>query len=288
MGGLLQTMKYEHHSQYTSEDTERAESALLTVWAVLEQFREDLVLVGGLVPRYICRPAREELQPVTMDVDIGVALALSSGMYDTTSKRLDGAGFIWKDKRFQKQFGNTVLYLDLLTDRPRKDSPDSAMVDDVPVSAVYGVQRALEEFREVEITGRDLYNATVTERVKVCEVGPFACLKLQAYGSRHQSKDVFDFVRVIRDYDRGGPSEAARLVHAERGRNLAYDIAMEVLTGHFSGPESKGPAQYADFCVGGVQPQTDDGRFIQSQRINEALDVARLLLKERARQAGTP
>jgi len=273
-------MKYEHHSQYSPGDTERAESALLTVWAVLEEFREDLVLVGGLVPRYICRPARDELQPVTMDVDVGVALGLSSGLYDTTSKRLDGAGFVWKDKRFQKQFGNTVLYLDLLTDRPLKDSPDTAMVDDVPVSAVYGLQRALEVFREVDITGRDLYGATVTERVKVCEVGPFACLKLLAYGSRHMSKDVFDFVRVIRDYDRGGPSEAARLIHAERGRNLAYEIAIEVLAGHFGGTQSKGPAQYADFCVGGVQPQTEDGRFIQSQRINEAVDVAQLLLRQ--------
>ncbi len=278
-------MKYEHHSQYTSEDTGRAESALLTVWAVLEEFRDDLVLVGGLVPRYICRPAHEELQPVTMDVDVGIALGMSSGLYDTTSVRLAGAGFDFKDKRFQKVFGKTVLYLDLLTDRPDKDSPDTAMVDDVPVSAVYGVQRALEEYREVDITGRDLYDATVTERVKVCEVGPFVCLKLLAYGGpkgRHQSKDVFDFVRAIRDYDRGGPSQAARLFHAERGRNLAYDIAIEVLAGHFAGLESKGPAQYADFCVGGVQPQTDDGRFIQSRRINEALDVAQLLLNKGA------
>ena len=107
-------------------------------------------------------------------------------------------------------------------------------------------------------------------------------LKLQAYGNRHQSKDVFDLVRVIRDYDRGGPAEAARLVHAERGRNIAYDIAIEVLTNHFAGPESKGPAQYADFCVGGVQLLEEDGRFILSQRVNEALDVAELLLRKAA------
>lgn len=272
-------MKYEHHNQYAPEDAERAESALLTVWAVLEEFRDDLVLVGGLVPRYICRPVRDELQPVTLDVDVGVALGLSSGMYDTTSRRLEGAGFLWENKRFQKQFGQTVLYLDLITDRPERDSPDAAVVDDVSVSAVYGVQRALEVFREVDITGHDLYNAVVTEKVKVCEVGPFACLKLQAYGNRHQSEDVFDFVRVLRDYDYGGPSEAARLFHAERDRNLAYDVAIEVLQGHFANRESKGPAQYADFCEGGLSPLTDDARFMRSQRINEALDVARLLLK---------
>ncbi len=279
MGRVLHLVKYEHYSQYKPEDTERAESALLSAWAVLEEFRDDLVLVGGLVPRYICRANPDELQPVTMDVDVGVALSLSSGMYDTTTKRLSDAGFKWEDKRFQKTFGRTKLYLDLLTDRPHRDAPDSAMVDDVPVSAVYGLQRALEAYREVEITGRDLYNAVVTEKVKVCEVGPFVCLKLQAYGNRHQSKDIFDFVRAVRDYDRGGPTEAVSLIHAERGRNLAYDIAINVLAGHFTSQESKGPAQYADFCVGGVQLQTEDGRFIQARRINEAMDVAQLLLK---------
>jgi len=50
-------MKYAHYNQYSAEDTVRAEAALLTVWAVLQDFREDLVLVGGLVPRYICHLA---------------------------------------------------------------------------------------------------------------------------------------------------------------------------------------------------------------------------------------
>ena len=53
-------------TQYTAEDTVRAEAALLTVWAVLQDFREDLVLVGGLVPRYICLPSDRDLPPVTI------------------------------------------------------------------------------------------------------------------------------------------------------------------------------------------------------------------------------
>ena len=271
-------MKYAHYNKYNAEDTVRAEAALLTVWAVLQDFREDLVLVGGLVPRYICHPSDGDLPPVTMDVDVGVALGLSSGMYDTTTTRLGGAGFEWKEKRFQKQFGSTILYLDLLTDRPTAQSPDTAMVDDVPVSAVYGLQRALEEFREIEIEGRDLYHAKVKERVKVCEIGPFICLKLLAYGNRHQSKDVFDLVRVIRDYNGGDAQTVARLFHAEKGRNLAYDVAIEVLAGHFDTFESKGPAQYADFCTQGARSASEEDRHTNLRRANEALDAAQLLL----------
>ena len=81
-------MKHEHYGDYTAQDTLRSESALLTVWAVLREFREDLVLVGGLVPRYLCKQLAGEMQAVTMDVDLGVSLGLSSGQYETTTTRL--------------------------------------------------------------------------------------------------------------------------------------------------------------------------------------------------------
>ncbi len=272
-------MKHEHYQAYKAEDTEHAESALLTVWDVLADFRDDLVLVGGLVPRYLCQTPPSEPQPVTMDVDMGIALSTSSGQYDTIRKRLQDAGFDFKEKRFQKKFGQATLFIDLLTDKPAEGSPDTAMVDDVPVSAVYGLQRALDVHREVTITGRDLYNALIIRQVKVCDVGPFACLKLLAYRGRHHSKDVFDLVRVVRDYKHDGPREAVRLFHAERGHNLAYLIALDMLRSHFDGPESKGPAQYADFCLGAFVADTEDSRFLRSQRINEALEVAGLLLE---------
>ena len=136
-------MKMQHYQDCSPEDTARSESALLTVWAALHDLTEDLVLVGGLVPRYICRRVAEALQPATTDVDLGVSLALSSGMYDTTKTRLEKAGFDWVDRRFVKAIGAAKLFLDLLTDKPDKDAPDSAMVDDIPVSAVFGVERAL-------------------------------------------------------------------------------------------------------------------------------------------------
>ncbi len=268
----------EHYEDYSAEDTARSESALLTVWAVLHDVTEDLVLIGGLVPRYICRPAPATLQPVTMDVDLGVSLAMSSGMYETTKTRLARAGFEWADKRFVKVIGKTNLFLDFLTDKPGKDAPDSAMVDDVPVSAVFGIDRALEVYREVDIAGKDLYGAEVKERVKVCEVGPFLCLKLQAYHNRAQSKDVFDFVRAVRDYY-GGTDAAVAAFRAEAGHNLAFDCAMQTLKDRFEEATFKGPVQYADFCAGSLMAASAaDTEFLQAQYANEAVDAACALL----------
>ena len=271
-------MKREHYQEYAGQDTERAEAALLTAWAVLADFHQDLVLIGGLVPRYICRTPASELQPVTMDVDIGISLGISSGLYEPLSERLAGAGFLFEDRRFQKKIGARTLYLDLLTDRPGPDAPESVMVDTVPVSAVYGLQRALDCCRNVRVRGRDLYGADVEEDLRVCEAGPYLCLKLLAYAGRHMSKDVFDIVRTVRHYDPGGPDGAAQCFHAERDVNAAYEIAMSTLRNEFNGLRSKGPAQYADFCLGAAQARPGDAVFLRTQRINEALDVASFLL----------
>jgi hypothetical protein len=270
-------MKLEHYDDYKAEDTARSESALLTAWAILREFQDDLVLLGGLVPRYLCTTKDEDMQPVTMDVDLGVSLGMSSGIYETTKTRLENAGFDWEDQRFVKKIQGGNLFLDLLTDRPTADDPGTTMVDDIPVSAVFGVSRALEVFREVSVSGKDLYGANVAERIRVCEAGPYICLKLLAYGNRAKSKDVFDLVRCVKDYD-GGPSEAARLFHAERGVNQAFDLGWEVLNERFVDASAKGPRQYVDFCFGGLVSSSADLEFQRDQAANEALDVARLLM----------
>ncbi len=271
-------MKLAHHHEYGGQDAERAESALLTAWAVLADFWEELVLIGGLVPRYLCHTPPHELQPVTLDVDMGIALGISSGLYEPLAERLAGAGFVFKDRRFQKVTETSTLYLDLLTDRPGPGAPEHVMVDTVPVSAVYGLQRALNVCREVVIQGKDLYGGEVEERIRVCEIGPYLCLKLLAYAGRHQSKDVFDIVRTVRNYDVGGLKTAVRCFHAEQEMNAAYDIAMRTLQKEFSGTGSKGPMQYADFCLGSAMDRATDAAFLRQQRMNEAFDVAHALL----------
>lgn len=295
-------MKPRCYSDYMMEDTIRAESALLTAWAILREFRDDLVLVGGLVPRYLCQPRPSELQAVTMDVDLGISLGLCAGLYETTRNRLIKAGFEWdsKENRFVREYKkNNRLFLDFLTDKPRPEADDSVTVDDIPVSAQPGVQRALEVCREVRIGGHDLHGAEVEEAVRVCEAGPYICLKLLAYHNRAKGKDVFDMVRCVRDYDRGS-SEAVRLFSLEAGVNPAHAAAMCVLKERFTSDRAKGPVQYAEFCLGermagpgpgpteptnvGGMMQTSstgpayDEAFLRKQRANEAVDVANLLL----------
>lgn len=47
-------MKLDEYSKYHPREVALAESAFLTAWAGLGAWHEDMVLVGGLVPKYLC------------------------------------------------------------------------------------------------------------------------------------------------------------------------------------------------------------------------------------------
>ena len=50
----MPAVKYETYGLYDPVGVANAERAFLTVWAALGSWRDDLVLVGGLVPKYLC------------------------------------------------------------------------------------------------------------------------------------------------------------------------------------------------------------------------------------------
>ena len=77
-------MKYDTYSAYDPRHTGLAESAFLTVWAGLGSWYDDLVLIGGLVPKYLCGDhtiQRTLPRPASLDVDLGIALAADRGQY---------------------------------------------------------------------------------------------------------------------------------------------------------------------------------------------------------------
>ena len=167
------------------------------------------------------------------------------------------------------------LVLDLLTEKPSPESPDSVQVEDLWMDAYPGVTRALQLFREVPVKGTDLLGAVVEELVKVCEIGPFLCLKLTGYAGRADSKDVFDIVYSVKNYDRG-PDVAARLFREEANCNPSYETALHILERRFLEKGAKGPTQYADFLTSGLT--SPEAREERARLANEAVDMAIRLL----------
>ena len=74
-------MKYETYGEYDPRAVAQTHPAFLTIWSGLGSYHDDLVLLGGLVPYYICKhpTSRAALpRPATLDVDFGVALGATA------------------------------------------------------------------------------------------------------------------------------------------------------------------------------------------------------------------
>lgn len=80
-------------SGYTQAQTDQVERVLLEIWSCLGDYHEHLVLVGGLVPRYLVPQDREDVPKHcgTIDVDLAVSLAVAdvkayAGIRDTLQR----------------------------------------------------------------------------------------------------------------------------------------------------------------------------------------------------------
>jgi len=269
--------KHLHHHSYPEGSTDLAVAALLTVWSSLTDYQNDIVLVGGLVPKFLCEHPPEALPAVTMDVDLGIALGATGGQYGTLSSHLQGLGFQLAGGRFRRDLKGLSIFVDFLTETgPPNQS--AAMVDDVPVSSFPGINRALTAYRTVAVSGVDVFGAAQTCAVKVCEVGPFLVLKLNAFAHRKQPKDAFDVYTTVLHYD-GSVDAAAQGFRAEAEINPGYREAHDALATFFGTGDGLGPTRCAEFMIGGLQGQMPaaDFDFRRNQIREEMVGVAGLL-----------
>ncbi len=281
-------MKLDAYSKHHPREVALAESAFLTAWAGLGAWHEDMVLVGGLVPKYLCgdtSASRDLPYPVTLDADIGIALGASIGQYGALKDHLAAQDFEMvhdKDEaapRFARTIGAFRVYLDFLTEDPQATT-GSVIVDTIPASVIPGIDRALAAPRIMEVQGVDLFGANQILTIRVCEVGPFLALKLRAFGSRQQPKDAFDLLYTLRHYD--GGTEAA--IHAFAGEaklnNPAMPDALRCLRMHFSTENASAPVRAAHFICGQkTADEPADIAFHRTRIQQDVVDAAQMLIR---------
>lgn len=247
-------MKLASYAEYDPKGVALSIPALLTVWAGIQRFQEELVLIGGLVPHIICRHPKSATlpRPVTLDVDIGIALGASAGQYGSLSADLQAQGFLRSTKfagRFERMVEHHPIYLDFLVERPPGTS-GTVVVDDIPANIFPGIDRALATARTEVINGNDLFGAKQSLSIRICEVGPFLVMKLRAFASRQAPKDAFDLLYTLLHYD-GGTDAAVAAFHAEGvAGNPAFQDAAACLRQHFGNEEATAPVRAAYFVFG--------------------------------------
>jgi len=276
-------MKYETHAEYDPRRSEMAQRAFLSVWSSFTRWHEDLVLLGGLVPRFICKPLPPHsiLKPTTtIDVDLGIALGTESGQYDPISTALSGQGF-YPDSKQKHRYVKTIAGMDVPVDfLVEHGGGDHGMVavDDITATVMPGVNRALETARILQIKGEDLQGAEQHVTARVCDAGPFIALKLRAFLDRQQGKDVFDLLYTVINYDQGIQAALDGFPEEVRSGNRACADAIKCLKTLFADENAPGPVRASHFLLG--PPGTNTGADEDFRRIQirqQMVDVAAAL-----------
>ena len=294
-------MKYETYTEYDPRAVAQTHPAFLTVWSALGGYHDDLVLLGGLVPQYICKhPAgRAALpRPATLDVDLGVSLGATMGQYGTLSTDLRAQGFRLSEKqrgRFEKECGGFTLHVDFLVEdggSPR----GTRIVDDAPASVMPGVVRALATARQISIAGTDLFGARQKVMARVCDAGAFIVLKLRAFLHRQQGKDVFDLLYTMLHYDGGTQAAVKSFAREARAGNPAFADARIALETLFADEASPAAIKAAHFVFGPPRAvETDDANLRRMQVRQDTRLAGQRLLQAiqsggatKTRQTATP
>jgi len=111
---------------------------------------QHLVLVGGLVPKYLCGDVKgpsELPRPATMDVDIGIAVSADEGHGGSLFRKLTEQGFKWSNdpdsNRFMKIINGIEVFIDFITEDPSRAQFGAIPFDLIHVSQLPGINRAL-------------------------------------------------------------------------------------------------------------------------------------------------
>lgn len=275
-------MKHDTFDKYPGGAMDLPQRALLTVWDALAAYRDDLVLVGGLAIRHLTKPPSNETEPgpVTLDVDFGISIGASAGMYGSIRQTLSGHGFKWEKQRFAREFEEMSLFVDLLTDDGKADKGTVQVDDGLPVAVFPGIERALAQSRLVTVSGKTLLGVEQREEVRIADVGPLLVLKLNAFGGpvgRKAPKDIHDVLYLALNY-LDGVDAAIRGFQAEKAagnRGMAH--ALRCLETQFKGIDSAGPMACAAFRLNN-RHQEEEFRDDAEQICQQCVTLAQELL----------
>ena len=244
-------MKFNHYTSYSEVITNHAGKVLASLWGALENYRHGMVLIGGLVPRFICSGNMNTtlLRPVTLDVDLGISVAVDGDMSPIDWK-LRALGYREDQKeggRFIADIDGIRIPIDFLTEHVHPTS--SIEIAGIRASNLLGVKRAIESSRKIMFEVPDEEEEAIQVPLRVCEAGAFLMLKLRAFLHRRQPKDAYDLYYVMRYYDgkhQDGWNIFQQFAFEKKSGNTATQDALQCLETYFS-REDEGPSKAADF-----------------------------------------
>ncbi len=217
--------------------------------------RPEFVLLGGLVPDFLCASS-DARHAGTTDVDVQVDLELAAGAVNgpRLERELRNAEFkpdssrVW---RWRTEVGGspTLVRFELLTDQQDLRSGDTVLFDDCEsLGAVnlMGTGYASQDVRTMPLEARVGDDRRRVE-LNVTGLAGYLLAKMAAARERRLPKDWYDIAFVLRHNDDGGPGAAARAILKRFPGVFTGPMRTSLLDlqANFQDPEAQGSNAYA-------------------------------------------
>ena len=246
---------------YSPAAVQVVRAASLYLATKLGDFRDDLVIVGGLVPSLLVpqtnSPEGKSPHIGTMDVDLGLALRiLNDQRYHELCERLRAADFRpdvnaagrATNQRWRIESEGCLATVDFLIPVTSESDKGGALRNfEEGFAAIItpGLELAFQDRRLITLAGRTLHHEEASREAWVCEAGAFTVLKALAFDGRGENKDAYDLFYVLQNYGAGVGDVFDRL------RPLlsapATQQALSILQRDFVSVDSVGPLRVAEF-----------------------------------------
>ena len=231
-----------------------AESVLLELVHILGEYLDRIIVIGGMVPRYLITEP-EEPHIGTTDVDLALNhCRFDEPGYQTLHKLLTNHHYLVdRDQPFiywrpiVMDGKNITVQVDLLsgeyggTGKERR----TQTVQDVRPRKARGADLAFNEPVHVRIAGELPDGTKDTVTIPVAGIVPFIVMKAMAMRGRLKPKDPYDVYYCLR-YFPGGPEKIVGHVKLLKENKLVKE-ALEILKEKFASPEHVGPSHIAEF-----------------------------------------
>ncbi len=246
---------------YSPTTVELVQATTLYIATKLGDLRDDVVIVGGLVPSLIIPqgqiPPGKSAHIGTMDVDLGLAIAiLEEERYRELCKRLQSAGFVpdFSEtgrptlQRWRIEANGRTVTLDFLIPATRETDRGGTLrhfEEGFAAIITPGLELAFEDRRLVTLEGKTVRNENASRDVWVCEAGAFTVLKALAFEGRGENKDAYDLVYMLEHYGDDVGDIFQRLKPLLE--SPATQQALRILGRDFAEYDSVGPRRVAEF-----------------------------------------
>jgi hypothetical protein len=246
---------------YSPSAVRLVNAASLYIATKLGDLRDDVVIVGGLVPGLLVPqsqlPSGKSPHIGTMDVDLGLAIAiLDQQRYHELCERLRNDAGKPTNQRWRIESENQNVTVDFLippTLEGDKGGRLRNLEEGFAAIITPGLELAFADKRLVTLVGETLRHEHATREVWVCEAGAFTVLKALAFQGRGENKDAYDLVYILQNYGSGIDDVFRRLQPLLT--NPYTQQALTVLENDFSGIEHVGTMRVAEF-LGDPQDET--------------------------------